>query len=390
MSKERRPMMAQRLGSAAELTLYGDVVTRRPTDWRTGQPMEGNWIILSEVMAQLDQWKDVEEITVRIHSLGGNTYDAMAIHNHLKNAKAKVRCIVDGVAMSAASLILCAADEAEVYPGSIVMIHRCWAFFYDSMNAPELRKQLEFLESADRAAAEIYARKTGKTPEELLDMMSAETYMTGQEAVENGFADRIVEGQAMPIAASADRKILYAGGLPVWTAEKTIPEKPGMETVKAVTMGSEQPLAHIFEPGTPAEGRAEMPIKTIQQLREQYPELMAQAEREAIAAQDSAAQAERERMQAIDEVAALVDELTVQDAKYGSPCSAQEMLLRYAKAAAKSGGTFLQAMTADLQESGAGNIQGAGQEPEGNKELSPAQRIAAGREAVRKMQRKEE
>ena len=169
------PYTMERTGeSEAEICLYGDIVARRPKDWWTGQPVEGNFIILSEFLDDLKKVEDVSKLTVRIHSAGGNAYEAIAIHNRLKELDAEVTVIVDGIAMSGGSLIMCAGNKVKVNPSSLVMIHKCWSFFWDAMNADDLRKQADINDAVDKAQAAIYHTKTGLDEKDILTMMSNE------------------------------------------------------------------------------------------------------------------------------------------------------------------------------------------------------------------------
>ena len=278
----------------AEISLYGDIVQRRPTDWSTGKPSEGQYIILSEFLKDLKAIEDVSKLTVRIHSAGGNAYDAITIHNRLKELPAEITVIVDGIAMSGGSLIMCAANKVKVNPASLVMIHKCWSFVWDAMNADELRKMAESNDAVDRAQAAIYHAKTGMSEADLLTLMGNETYMTGREAVDKGFADELIDGEAPDIAASADRRTIYYCGQPVWAT-------PG------------RPLpASIQSPRVPAPAGPAAPAAPAQEA-------------------DPAA-TERARIQAIDEIAPnILDKKLVEDAKYGHPCSAQELAFRAMK-----------------------------------------------------------
>ena len=105
---------------------------------------------------------------------------------------------------------------------------------------------------------------------------------------------------------------------------------------------------------------------TMEEFREKYPNEVTQVEAEARAAVDisaaanDAVKAERERLAAIDEVAGLFDPELVKEAKYGEkPCTAAEMTLLAAKAAAKQGRNFLVAQEADAAASGVENIPAA-------------------------------
>lgn len=105
---------------------------------------------------------------------------------------------------------------------------------------------------------------------------------------------------------------------------------------------------------------------TKEELRAQYPELIAEVEADARAAVDTdaavneAVQAEERRLQEIDEVSNLFDDALVKAAKYGSTkCSAQELAYRAAQAAAKQGRKFLADLDADGGDSGAASVSAA-------------------------------
>lgn len=126
---------------------------------------------------------------------------------------------------------------------------------------------------------------------------------------------------------------------------------------------------------------------TLDELRAQHPELVQQIEA-------SAAQTERARLQGIDEVAAMLPAELVAEAKYGGkPCSAAELTLRAAQAAAKAGGRFLAGLNADAKDSGADEVAAAAA-PAGYTAAedggSDEQRMTAGAAAAREFLGKEE
>ena len=128
---------------------------------------------------------------------------------------------------------------------------------------------------------------------------------------------------------------------------------------------------------------------TLEELRAQYPDLIAQAVAEATAgnadAIESAVQAERKRMQGIDEIACLYPDDLVRDAKYGeNACSAAELALRAAQDAAKSGKTFLANLEEDAEESNADEVEAAPAPEEEDKEPeTQEEKLAAARAKVK-------
>jgi ATP-dependent protease ClpP protease subunit len=128
-------------------------------------------------------------INLRINSPGGNVFDAIAIHNALRLHPANVTTIVDSLAASAASILLMSGDTAMVMPGSQVMIHD--ASITDSGNSADLRKLADFLDQQSDNIASIYAVKTGTAAGVWRNRMKAETWLTADEAIRLGLADKL-------------------------------------------------------------------------------------------------------------------------------------------------------------------------------------------------------
>ena len=196
-------------GESAELTMYGDIYESQPVDFWTGKPVEGQFILLSDFLADLEQIADCKSLTIRMNSYGGDAGVSNTIHNRLRELARdgmKLTCVVDGVAMSGGSLIMCACDMVRVNPSSLVMIHKCWTSLWGGYNADELRELASKNDAWDKMQAEIYHRKTGLSETVLIHMMSDTTYITGREALQKGFPDEIIEDAGpLSIAASADR-----------------------------------------------------------------------------------------------------------------------------------------------------------------------------------------
>lgn len=138
-----------------------------------------------DVLSRLNGTGDVD---VYINSGGGDVIAASEIYEALRQYKGKVLIHVVGLAASAASVIMC-ARECEISPTSLVMIHNVAAGTYGDKNAMEHTAGV--LSAADDAVCAAYQIKTGKSRDELLDMMDQETWFPAQKAVELGFCDRV-------------------------------------------------------------------------------------------------------------------------------------------------------------------------------------------------------
>ena len=131
-----------------------------------------------------------KNITVWIDSYGGNVFAGAGIYNALKNHKGKVIAKIDGKAMSIASVIAMAADEVQVSPVGVIMIHNPWSMASGDMH--DLRKTADVLETIKESIVNAYVLKTGKTEKEIASMMDEETWMSANVAVKQGFADTVI------------------------------------------------------------------------------------------------------------------------------------------------------------------------------------------------------
>ena len=382
--------MASTDGQTADITMYGDIVEKQPIDRWTNEPIPGQYIVESEFLNDLAQIEGCSQITIRMDSLGGDAGVSILIHNRLRELAAKgtkLVCIVDGVAMSGGSLIMCACDTVRVNPSSLVMIHKCWSFVLGAYNADELRKAADANDAWDKSQVSIYKRKTGMSETVLLHMMADTTYMTGKEAVEKGFADELLDdAEPVAISASADRQTIYANG-------HALRLMPGVKLPDNIPMAkAAAPAAAANTPAAPAAQSNEGGQSTMANNANPTPATPAAENPQA--AVDAAVSAERNRLAEIDSVASLFDPALVQEAKYGeTACDARELAFRAAKAAAAQGHEFLKNLAADNDASGAQNVEAvpgasASGSPEslpdanGNVPKTQAERMAAAEAAV--------
>ena len=71
----------------------------------------------------------------------------------------------------------------------MVMIHNVWSEARGDHRAME--KEAEILRKCDEAVSAAYQLKTGKSADELKELMESETWMTAADAVSYGFCDRV-------------------------------------------------------------------------------------------------------------------------------------------------------------------------------------------------------
>lgn len=170
--------------SAAEVYIYSDI----------GESWWGDGVTAKKIADELKALAaGVTDITVHINSYGGDVFDGLAIYRQLVDHKAKVTTHVDGIAASAASVIAMAGDEIHVANGGQIMIHDAWTIGMG--NAEELRATADRVDLTSQELAKLYAARTKQTETQVRDWMRAETWMTAQEAVDRGFANKVVDFQ---------------------------------------------------------------------------------------------------------------------------------------------------------------------------------------------------
>ena len=167
----------------------------------------GGWDVSgSEFLRELKDLGDVDSIDLRIHSPGGSVLDGWAIANGIKNHPAHVVARVEGLAASMGSVVLMSADEIEVPQNAYVMIHNVSGGAFGE--AEELESMAALMRKLQDDVTDFYANATGKDREEIAEMMAAETWMNGEDAVEHGFATRVLE--PVKAAACADLETLVS------------------------------------------------------------------------------------------------------------------------------------------------------------------------------------
>ena len=347
---------------AAEITMYGDVCAQQPIDWWTGEPQPGLYITPEGFLDDLEQIKDKSQITIKLNSCGGDLYTGIAIHNALKGLKGHKTVVIEGIAASAASVIACAGDDVQVYPGSMIMIHGVAGLFYDYMTIGDLKQAIKGFDAAEQAIAEIYKAKTGTDTEALRSMMTKETWMVGQTAVDKGFANTLLGDDGPSMTLSADKKVLLVAG--VRHDVKAFRNIPGGIPVNegdpaAPAAGTNKLTRPANKVGEKNEG-GNNPM-TEQELRAQYPELVAGIERAAVeAARTEIVNTERARLQAIESIEAQIgDAQLIADAKYGeNACEAAQLALKAMQKQAAQGAAHLAGVKNDAANSGAAEVNG--------------------------------
>ncbi|MBM9592941.1 head maturation protease, ClpP-related [Roseitranquillus sediminis] len=153
-----------------------------------------------DILAELGALPEAAPIDLRLNSPGGSVFDAVAIYNALKRHQGTVTVTIDGIAASAASYVAMAGDEVVMPENAFLMIHDPSGMVLGT--AADMRATAEALDKIAGSLVRGYAAKSGRSDEEIVALMTKETWLDAAEAVEFGFADRMSE--PVRLAASFD------------------------------------------------------------------------------------------------------------------------------------------------------------------------------------------
>lgn len=362
-----------------EINMYGEVVQTIPVDWWTGKPMDGLYICEKDFLDDLDRYKNMSKITVRINSVGGDLYAGLAIANRMKDLDAEIVTIVDALCASAAVAIQQTGSTRKVYKGSQIMIHEPSCYIYGRYDVQGLRKVQKQLEAGKKSIIKVYEDRTGRSEEELEKMVTEDSWLTGQEAIDEGFADELMEGE-VSTGITEDKKTVISNGI-VFPISAFFEIPKNLPTIKnEVVTGIEVPTT------IKTENKGGNVRMTKKELMDSQPDLYNEIIQEVQAGMEdrisAAVESERKRIQEIDEIAnAVGDAEMVKNAKFGeNPMNASQMALEALKKQNAIGAKFLSGMEADADNSGVEGVKpapNAGQKSKEEQEMQDVMDAAA-------------
>jgi ATP-dependent protease ClpP protease subunit len=138
-----------------------------------------------------------DDVIVKLNTPGGVVFQALEIYNTIISYAGKTTVIMGGLVASAGTLISQAFDERIAQDITSYMIHNVNTM--TSGDAAKLKKEAEQLERLNKHMADIFASRTGKDVNEILELMEAETWYYGNEIVKIGFADKLQKTGKKPV-----------------------------------------------------------------------------------------------------------------------------------------------------------------------------------------------
>jgi len=297
-----------------------------------------------------------KNITVWIDSYGGDVFAGAGIYNALQEHDGKVTSKITK-AMSAASVIAMAADEIQMSPVGIMMIHNPIGRV-DWGEAKDMRKAADVLDEVKETIVNAYQIKTGKPRNKISEMMDSETFMSAKTAIKEGYADKILysDDKADPVENNFSfshlsiQNSMADSMKKFFEVAKNNPSKdtqlPSAPQAKAPEL---QPAANITNKD---EGGSPM-FKDVTELRNAHPDLVKQIED---AARDEGTKSERTRIQDIEKISKNLDQKLVNEAKFDKPVDAKDLAFQALQQDNSKGKKYLDDAKADADESGAGEV----------------------------------
>lgn len=276
----------------AEIFLYDQIADFDVSEW--------GFISAKGLINQIKALGKVENITLRINSVGGDVWQAQSMYSYLRSHAAKITVRVDGIAASAASLVAMAGDKIIMPSNSLMMIHNPSGGVYGE--AEDLRDTAEILDKIRDTLANVYVSRTGLEREKIISMMDSETWMTADEAHDLKFCDEVEEAVEVAVMAVKGGMIFRNG-----FGFARIDENLRAKLPENIVMRASK-----------EEAKSEMEIKNSAELEREYPELVTEIRNTAI-------NTERERLKTLDSLNASGCEEIIARAKYEDPKDARDI-----------------------------------------------------------------
>lgn len=363
----------------AKIKLCGDIVDNDSGviyEW-----WDFDYISARKVEKVIQELSEGEELDIDLNSPGGYCSCGAEIYTMLRQCSEnghRVTINVIGEACSAATVVMCGADEVRASDVAIFMFHN--ASTVAAGKERDMKSAAQCLAETDETIVNAYERKTGKSREELHALIDAETWMSVDTAMEYGFVDGLMfnqeEESEQPDENDDEKKEeeeekelqdtrIIASNHSVIAQDKLMILRDIMLSHK---VKSQNTVSGITAQGMCAsntsnklKGGTKM---TLSEAYETNPELQDEVEHlvdDAVAkatqkAVKEAVDAERKRIKAIDSIQSHIPADMVEDAKYINPVNAQDLALKVLQKDALNASEYLTNAQEDSNQSEANSV----------------------------------
>lgn len=325
-----------------EILIYDKIADKKSYNWWTDE--EGNETTPISFKEELDK-VTTSQVCVRINSGGGDVFAAEAIRTAIREKRQEgknITCKVDGFCGSAAVGIAASCESTAISSSAWFMVHDPMVFLYGYYNIIDLNKGLNMANKIKQGIINAYTIKTGKDKEEISNLMTKETWYTGDEAVKEGFCDELMfedeenDNQAENVVNLSPFDVKMYRNLPT----KLLNHYPYQQ---------DNGFSNKLINNTNKKEESNMSIKTVDDLKTAYPNLVKEV-------QDNATTAERNRIKNIEEMALNGYEEIVKNAKYDNPIAAADVAMKIVAEQKKQGDNYLDSRDNDVKNSNLGDV----------------------------------
>lgn len=159
-----------------------------------------------------------KSVTVRVNSPGGLAYDGIAIFNALQSHDGPTTGIIEGMAGSAASLLIMACDTIKAHQGSSFAPHYSLCVAYGHRH--EIQDCLIAMEKLDGDLEKMYAARSGNPIDVVKRHLEGPnkdgTRFTAEEALAAGYVDEVIKTQTKTPHGSKPKNTVGADRLRMW------------------------------------------------------------------------------------------------------------------------------------------------------------------------------
>lgn len=203
----------------------------------------------------------VTKIVVHINSPGGDVFGALNIANALRAQADRGRSVtssVEGLAASAATIIMMAGSVIRIADNALVMIHNPWSVAIGE--ASDFRAAADELDKVRDSIVRTYQWHSPLDEAALVALMDATTWMSAAEALEAGLVTEVVSGQSVAACAGLTRDVLEAMAAPAdYAARLAALQPPAAAEGEPVAEGQAETPPAEGEPAPAVENRVETP-----------------------------------------------------------------------------------------------------------------------------------
>ena len=340
-----------------EILIYDIIADKKSYSWWRDE--EGTEVTPRSFKEELDS-VTTSEVCIRINSGGGDVFAAEAIRTAIREKREegmKISCKIDGFCGSAAVGISAACKPSSISSSAYFMIHDPMVFTYGYYDVSEFERAKAMLEKIKQGIINAYTIKTGKDKQEISDLMTAETWYTGDEAVENGFVDELMFAEEEEEEVVENIFNLSAFNTQMY---RNLPNSL-LNLHNPINGGFKNKLTNKKDK---KESVKKMEIKTVEELRNAYPDLVKTIE-------NKAREGERTRIEEIENIAPAGFEDIINKAKFKEETTAGEVAVMILNEQKEKGKKFLSQRNKDAKNSGVDEvgaaIEGEDEEDEGVK-----------------------